>query len=96
MEIHMANPLLALEVPSQPSDQLSSFNMRQAIGHTLLVVAGQFAVVGLVLMLWIYRDLNYTPGWAHPISFYCAIASTLTLALGMAGWVLRRGTARIG
>jgi hypothetical protein len=96
MEIHMANPFLALEIPSQPSDQLRSPDIRHALGHTLLVVAGQFAVVVLVIMLWIYRDLNYTPGWAHPISFYCAIASALTLAIGMAGWVLRRGTARIG
>jgi hypothetical protein len=59
------------------------------------VIAGQFAVIATVLLLWVGQDLAYSPGWAHPIAYYFAIALAIIAVCGIAGLVLRKGTPRI-
>jgi hypothetical protein len=76
-------------------DQVEALDKRRDLGHTFLVIAGQFAVVAVVLLLWVSQDLMYSPGWAHPMAYYFALALILILIFGVAGFVLRRGTPRI-
>jgi len=55
-------------------DQVEALDKRRDLGHTLLVIAGQFAVIATILLLWVGQDLAYSPGWAHPMAYYFAIA----------------------
>jgi len=63
--------------------------------HTFLVIAGQFAVIATILLLWIGQDLTYSPGWAHPMAYYFAIAVAIIVVFGITGIVLRKGTPRL-
>ena len=74
---------------------MEALDRRRDLGHTLLVIAGQFAVIAMVLLLWVGQDLSYSPGWNHPIAFYFAVALGLIAVCGIAGLILRSGTPRI-
>lgn len=91
----MANSLLPLEERNLNPDQVEALDKRRALGHTFLVIAGQFTVIATVLLLWVGQDLTYSPGWLHPMAFYFLIALTLIGFFGVTGMVLRRGTPRI-
>jgi len=91
----MANTLLPPEERNLTPDQVEALDKRRDLGHTLLVIAGQFAVIAAILLLWVGQDLTYSPGWAHPIAYYFALAVTLVVVLGVTGIVLRKGTPRI-
>jgi nitrate reductase gamma subunit len=88
----MANTLLPPEERNLTPDQVEALDKRRDLGHTLLVIAGQFAVIAAILLLWVGQDLAYSPGWAHPIAYYFAIAVVLIAVLGVVGILLRRGT----
>ena len=91
----MANPLLPPEERNLTPDQVEALDKRRDLGHTLLVIAGQFAVIATILLLWVGQDLTYSPGWAHPMAYYFLIALVLIVVFGVAGLVLRRGMPRI-
>ena len=91
----MANSLLPVEERNLTPDQVEALDKRRDLGHTLLVIAGQFAVIATVLLLWVGQDLTYSPGWVHPMAYYFAIAVGIILVLGIAGLALRRGTPRL-
>ncbi len=91
----MANSLLPPEERNLTPDQVEALDNRRDLGHTLLVIAGQFAVIATILLLWVGQDLMYSPGWAHPIAYYFAFAVGIIVALGIAGMLLRRGTPRL-
>lgn len=91
----MANMLLPPEERNLTPDQVEALDKRRDLGHTLLVIAGQFAVIATVLLLWVGQDLAYSPGWAHPIAYYFAIALAIIAVCGITGIVLRSGTPRI-
>ena len=91
----MANFLLPLEERNLNPDQVEALDKRRALGHTFLVIAGQFAVMATILLLWVGQDLTYSPGWLHPMAFYFVIALALISFFGVIGLVLRRGTPRI-
>jgi nitrate reductase gamma subunit len=91
----MANSLLPLEERNLNPDQVEALDKRRALGHTFLVIAGQFAVIATILLLWVGQDLSYSPGWLHPMAFYFVIALVLISFFGVTGMVLRRGTPRI-
>jgi hypothetical protein len=91
----MANPLLPPEERNLTPDQVEALDKRRDLGHTFLVIAGQFAVISIVLLLWVGQDLSYSPGWAHPMAYYFFLALGLVATFGIAGMVLRRGTPRI-
>ena len=91
----MANMLLPPEERNLTPDQVEALDKRRDLGHTLLVIAGQFTVIATVLLLWVGQDLAYSPGWAHPIAYYFAIALGIIAVCGIAGLVLRKGTPRI-
>jgi hypothetical protein len=91
----MANSLLPPEERHLTPDQVEALDKRRDLGHTLLVIAGQFAVIATILLLWVGQDLTYSPGWAHPIFYYFIIALAIIAVFGIAGVLLRRGTPRI-
>ena len=91
----MANQLLPVEERNLTPDQVEALDKRRDLGHTLLVIAGQFSVIATVLLLWVGQDLTYSPGWVHPMAYYFAIALTIILTFGTTGLYLRRGTPRI-
>jgi hypothetical protein len=91
----MANSLLPLEERNLNPDQVEALDKRRDLGHTFLVMAGQFSVIATVLLLWVGQDLSYSPGWAHPMAYYFALAIALILGFGITGMVLRKGTPRL-
>jgi glycerol uptake facilitator-like aquaporin len=91
----MANSLLPLEERNLNPDQVEALDKRRDLGHTFLVIAGQFSVMATILLLWVGQDLSYSPGWLHPMAFYFLIALALISFFGITGLALRRGTPRI-
>jgi hypothetical protein len=91
----MANSLLPPEERNLTPDQVEALDKRRDFGHTLLVIAGQFTVIATILLLWVGQDLTWSPGWAHPIAYYFAVALAIIAVCGVAGILLRRGTPRI-
>ena len=87
----MANSLLPPEERNLTPDQVEALDKRRDLGHTFLVIAGQFSVIATVLLLWIGQDLTYSPGWAHPMAYYMAIAIGIVLVCGGIGTAMRRG-----
>jgi Na+/H+ antiporter NhaA len=88
----MANTLLPPEERNLTPDQVEALDKRREWGLTLQVIAGQFAVIGMLLLLWVGQDLTYSPGWAHPMAYYMAVALCIIIGCGGAGTLLRRGT----
>ncbi|MGA3010207.1 MAG: hypothetical protein ABSD72_08085 [Terracidiphilus sp.] len=91
----MANSLLPPEERNLTPDQVEALDKRRDLGHTLLVIAGQFVVIATFLLLWVGQDLEWSPGWAHPMAYYFVIALVIIAVCGVAGFLLRRGTPRI-
>ena len=91
----MANSLLPPEERTLTPDQVEALDKRRDLGHTFLVIAGQFAVIAAILLLWVGQDYNYSPGWAHPIVYYFLIVLAIIAVFGIAGILLRRGTPRL-
>jgi hypothetical protein len=91
----MANSLLPPEERNLTPDQVEALDKRRDLGHTFLVIAGQFAVIATILLLWVGQDLSYSPGWAHPMAYYFALAVGIIVVFGISGIVMRRGTPRI-
>src|SRR5512135_3152112 len=85
----MANPLLPPEERNLNPDQVEALDKRRELGHTFLVIAGQFAVIAMVLLLWVGQDLTYSPGWAHPMAYYFVVALGLIAFFGITGIALR-------
>ena len=91
----MANTLLPPEERNLTPDQVEALDKRRDLGHTLLVIAGQFAVIATILLLWVGQDLTYSPGWAPPLAYYFALALMIIVVCGVVGIVLRKGTPRL-
>jgi uncharacterized membrane protein YidH (DUF202 family) len=91
----MANSLLPPAERNLTPDQVEALDKRRDLGHTLLVIAGQFAAIATILLLWVGQDLTYSPGWAHPIAYYFAVALIIIAVCAIAGILLRRGTPRL-
>jgi hypothetical protein len=88
----MANTLLPVAERNLTPDQVEALDKRREWGLTLQVIAGQFTVVSILLSLWVGQDLTYSPGWAHPMAYYMAIAVTIVLTCGTAGTIMRSGS----
>ena len=91
----MANTLLPPEERNLTPDQVETLDKRRDLGLSFLVIAGQFAVIATVLLLWVGQDLSYSPGWAHPMAYYFFLALLIICGFSIAGLVLRKGTPRI-
>lgn len=91
----MPNMLLPPEERNLTPDQVEAIDKRRDLGHTLLVISGQFAVIATVLLLWVGQDLQYSPGWDHPMAYYFFFALLMVAIFGVTGLVLRKGMPRI-
>ena len=91
----MANSLLPPEERTSHSRPGGGAGQAARTGHTLLVIAGQFAAIAAILLLWVGQDLTWSPGWAHPMAYYFGISLVIIAVCGIVGFVLRRGTPRI-
>ena len=91
----MANSLLPPAERNLTPDQVEALDKRRDLGHTFLVIAGQFAIIATVLPLWVGQDLSYSPGWAHPMAYYFFLAIALVATFGITGLTLRKGTPRV-
>ena len=87
----MANPLLPPEERNLTPDQVEALDKRRDLGHTFLVIAGQFAVIATILLLWVGQDLTYSPGWIHPLAYFDAIVFIVAAVLIVTGTTLRKG-----
>jgi hypothetical protein len=63
-------------------DQVEALDKRRDLGHTLLVIAGQFTAIAAILLLWVGQDLAYSPGWAHPMAYYFGLALAIIAVCG--------------
>ena len=92
----MANFLLPPEERNLTPDQVEALDKRRDLGHTFLVIAGQFAVIATVLLLWVGQDLDLlaraglTPWPITSPSRWDSIAVSAS-----PGLILRSGTPRI-
>ena len=91
----MPNALLSPDERNLTPAQVEALDQRRDLGHTFLVIAGQFSVIATILLLWVGQDLKYSPGWVHPMAYYFALALILIAFFGITGLVLRRGTPRL-
>ncbi|HUX43919.1 MAG TPA: hypothetical protein VMV57_04130 [Terracidiphilus sp.] len=91
----MANFLLPPEERNLTPDQVEALDKRRDLGHLCLVIAGQFSVIATILLLWVGQDLQYSPGWAHPMAYYFFIALGIIFVCGVTGIRLRKGTPRL-
>jgi hypothetical protein len=88
----MANTSLPIAERNLTPNQVEALDKRREWGLTLQVIAGQFAVISVILSLWVGQDLTYSPGWAHPMAYYMAITLTIVFVCGATGTFMRRGT----
>jgi nitrate reductase gamma subunit len=91
----MANTLLPLAERNMTPDEVVALDKRREWGLTLQVIAGQFSVIFVLLCLWVGQDLTYSPGWAHPMAYYMAIAIGIIVVCGGTGTFMRRGVSPI-
>ena len=91
----MPNTLLPPAERNLTPDQVEALDRRRDLGHTFLVIAGQFTEIATILLLWVGQDLSYSPGWAHPMAYLFGVALLLVCIFGITGIVLRKGTPRI-
>jgi hypothetical protein len=91
----MSNALLPPEERNLTPNQVEALDKRRSRGHTFLVIAGQFAIIATVLLLWVGQDLQYSPGWHHPMFYYFVLCLFFASIFGVTGMVLRRGTPRL-
>jgi hypothetical protein len=72
-------------------DEVALIDKRRSRGMMLMVVSGQFAIITMVLLLWVVQDATYAPGWAHPVLYYFIVAVLISATCGASGAYLRRG-----
>jgi hypothetical protein len=87
----MANTLLPEDERHLTPDEVALVDKRRNRGMMLLVVSGQFAIITMVLLLWVVQDATYAPGWAHPVLYYFIVAIAISVSAGLSGAYLRRG-----
>ncbi len=91
----MANTLLPPEERNLTPQQVEALDKRREWGLTLQVIAGQFSVISVLLCLWVGQDLTYSPGWAHPMAYYFAIALLIVITCAGVGTAMRRGVPKL-
>jgi hypothetical protein len=87
----MANLSLPIEERDLTPNQVARLDKRRNRGFVLMVISGQFAIISVVLLLWVWQDLTYAPGWAHPVFYYFLFSLGVTCFAGLTGAYMRRG-----
>ncbi len=87
----MANTLLPPEERVLTPDAVERLDRRRRRGQLLIVLGFQFGIVALLMTLWTGQDLQYSPGWAHPMLYWNALVGFLSLLSFVVGLQFRRG-----
>ena len=87
----MANLALPVEERNLTPSQVARLDKRRNRGFVLMVIAGQFSIIATVLLLWVYQDITYAPGWAHPVFYYFLFSLAVASIAGLTGAYMRRG-----
>ena len=87
----MAHSVLPPEERALTPEQVELLDRRRRRGHLLIVLGFQFAIVATLTTLWSGQDLQYSPGWAHPMFYWNCITGILAVVCFAAGLRLRRG-----
>jgi hypothetical protein len=87
----MANLSLPVEERNLTPSQVARLDKRRNRGFVLMVIAGQFSIIATVLLLWVYQDVTYAPGWAHPVFYYFLFSLAVASISGLTGAYMRRG-----
>jgi hypothetical protein len=88
----MANLALPIEERNLTPSQVARLDKRRNRGFVLMVIAGQFSIIATILLLWVYQDVTYSPGWAHPVLYYFLFSVAVAGIAGLTGAYMRRGT----
>ena len=88
----MANLILPPEERNLTPEQIEALDARRRRGHLFLVICFQMGIIAtLICIAWATQDLSQSPGWAHPMAYYCAVLYLGCAIFGLAGLRLRRG-----
>ena len=71
--------------------QVAALDKRRQRGLACQVISGQFAFFAVLLLLWSGQDLQYSPGWVHPMFYYDVLAAVMAVIFGLYGTYLKRG-----
>jgi hypothetical protein len=91
----MANLSLPPEERALTPEQVERLDHRRRTGTFLLTICGMFVLMACLLTLWVGQDLQYSPGWARPMTYYFLVSCGIALVSLIAGLYLRRGTPEI-
>jgi hypothetical protein len=73
-------------------DQVAALDRSRSRGHLLLVVALQTGIIAtLILIAFVGWDLTSSPGWIHPMAYWCAALYLVCAVCTVTGIRLRRG-----
>jgi hypothetical protein len=87
----MANLSIPAEERNLSPNQVEALDKRRQRGLFYQVVAGEFGVFAVLLLLWTGQDLTYSPGHVHPMFYYNVLTVVLTVACAAYGTYLKRG-----
>ncbi len=87
----MANNLIPPEERALTPDQVERLDRRRRGGHLLINLGFQFGIVAILVTLWAGQDLQYSPGWLHPMFYWDCLLGTLSAICLLVGLQLRRG-----
>lgn len=87
----MANMLLPLEERNLTPEEVDQLDRRRRRGQLYMVICYQCVIVGTLVTIWSGQDLQYSPGWAHPMFYWNVVLGVLAIYFFVAGLRLRRG-----
>ncbi len=87
----MPNLMLPPEERMLTPEEVAALDRRRRRGQLLIVLGFQFGIVATLTTLWSGQDLQYSPGWAHPMVYWDALTGFAALVCFVVGLRLRRG-----
>jgi hypothetical protein len=87
----MANMLISAEERYLTPAEVDMVDRRRRRGQLFLVLGFQFGIVAVLMTLWSGQDLQYSPGWMHPMFYWNVLLAVMSLAFLARGVRLRRG-----
>ncbi len=87
----MANTLIPAEERALTPAQVEQLDRRRRRGQLLIVMGFQFGIIATLTLLWSGQDLQYSPGWHHPMFYWNCVTALLSAICLLSGLRLRRG-----
>lgn len=85
------NMLLPPEERTLTPPEVEALDQRRRRGHVLLNLGFQFGIVAILVTMWSGQDLQYSPGWAHPMIYWDCFVGLISFVCIVLGIHLRRG-----